>query len=892
MRRGLHLLPLPILLVLLLLLAPGLAAQDGDPDGDADSARAETEAAPADSADADEPGDFDRLTEDAERLEGLFDLYRTDEKLYMAVPRERLGEEMLLSFQISRGIGAAGLFGGTMLSIFEPAVVALEEHGGEVYLLQRPHRYRASDEDPAAREAVELTFGSSVLESARIAAEREEDGMLLIDVLPWMVSDLSGVSERVRRAASENGGQPTRGALDPRRSYLEGVRAFPRNLNFRALLTYGTGDGAPLRSVPDPRWIPVSIHTTLAALPDDPMEPRLADERVGYFMTVHKDFSDYAGDDFFVRQVNRWRLECAAAPGPDGLCDPVRPIVYHIDRSVPEAFRATIAEAIEAFQPAFEEAGFRDAIRAELLPDDAEAEDIRYATIRWNTSDEPGYGAIGPSIVDPRTGEILDADVLIEGTMILRFAEDWRTGIDPAAAFEQVLDAPADELAALAAGAETAGFGAELAAQGTLVRSLLAARGEIGPGDPVPAEYMHQALKWVTMHEVGHTLGLRHNFRSSADTPNDRLHDTEWTSERGVFSSVMEYPVANIASDGEENGHFYNAGVGTYDRWAIAYGYTPDPDRASELARLSALPGHAYGTDEDARGPGALDPTVNVYDLGADPLAWAMERAELIHGIWPRIPEFALDDNEPYSNVTHAYTTLLGQYARTLGTAVKYIGGQHQYRDRMGDPDERGPFVNVPRERQLRALEFVAERGFSEEAFRLPADVLGSFGAERWSHWGRENTWNGRIDFPVHRTVLSLQTSLLERITHPMLLARIRDAELRYGAREVLGIPELMETLASSVWSEVWTGSVREIGPMRRDLQRAHLERLVTLVTDPPEETPADATAVARVVLGDLDERIGRTLEGGRLDAMGRAHLEESRVRIRRALEAGMTLGG
>jgi len=832
--------------------------------------------------------DFERLTRDATHREGFFDTYETDGRLFMLVPEDRLGEQFLLSFEASQGPGTGGVYGGTMLD-WEGRIVSLEKEQGRILLVQHQNRYAAPEGSPAQR-AIELTFGPSVLASSRIAATRDSTEHL-IDVYDWFVSDLSGISELMRGALSSGsgrGGGGGGGSLDDSRSYLESVKAFPRNMTINARLTFRSSPSPGVPGVPDSRFVPVTVHSLIAALPEDPMERRLADDRVGFFLAAQKDLTRDDGQDFFVRYVRRWRLECEGRPDRQGLCTPAEPITYYIDRTVPEQYRPAIMAGVEAWREAFEEAGFRDAIHAELLPEDADAEDMRYATIRWNVSDPVGYNAIGPSIVDPRTGEILDADILMEGNMVLGYRNAWRFQVSPAAALEEMLDAEPEELDALARGGEMASLGTELTAQGMLLRTMLVTRRELGPSEPVPMEYVNQALKWVTMHEVGHTLGLRHNFRSSIDTPNALLHDTDWTGEHGVVSSVMEYPTPNIAPTGMPNGDFYNQGVGTYDRWAIAFGYTPDADRAAELARLSAEPGHAYGTDEDARGAAALDPTVNVYDLGADPLSWGMERAETIRRTWQDVPSLALEDDLSYATVTEVFSGLLSQYARALAPGIKYIGGQYLYRDHYGDPDGRGPWENVPRERQLEALDFLVEFGFSDEAFELPPDVLRQFGANRWNHWGSDMTISGRIDYPYHREILDLQESILRQITASALFARIRDAEMKYGPEQVVTIPELLESLRDAIWSELSEGA--PVPAMRRDLQRAHLDRMIELVTDAPSGTPADARAVARMTLGELVDRIDTALQTGTLEAYTRAHLTESRARAQRALEAGLDL--
>lgn len=832
---------------------------------------------------------FDELVEGATAYEGFFDLYEKPDNLYLAVPTERVGQDFLLTFEIARGVGAEGLFGGTMLNIFEGSLVALERHGNTIYLVQKPHRFPA-EANTAVGRAVDLTFGSSVLETAKIEGIRDADSALVIDVRDWVLSDLSDISSRVSRAVATRPGQRGRASFDKGRSHLESVKAFPNNVNIRAKLTFKPGEPVSLSSVPDSRYIPVSIFYSLAALPEQPMTPRLADDRVGFFMTVHKEFADDE-KTFFRRYVNRWRLECAGPAGADGLCEPRKPIVYYIDSNVPEKYREAMIDGVEAWNAAFERAGFRRGIRAEMLPDDADAEDIRYPTLRWNVSSDPGYGAIGPSMVDPRTGEIMDADILFEANMVLGWKQFWRVNIDPVTAIEEMVAADEAELERLAGGAEMATMAAEISAQGALLRAALAARGEIRPGEPVPDAYVYEAMKRVTMHEVGHTLGMRHNFRSSWDTPFERLHDKAWAEENGLASSVMEYPGINVAPNGQPNGYYYSPSVGSYDKWAIAFAYTPEAQRARAIARRAAQPGHAYGTDEDARGSGALDPTVSVYDLSSDPMAWGKQRADMIREIWKNLPRHVLTDNSPYYEVTDAFQTLLVQYARAVGTGIKYLGGQYQWRDHVGDPDGRAPFQLVPKAKQQEALSFLTDYALSAGAFNVAPSVYQQFGADRWSHWGNSNTIRGRIDYPFHEQVLGLQSSLLRQITHPMVLARIRDGEMKFGTRNVLTIPELMQGITQAVWSEAWVAPGANVPSVRRDLQRAYLDRMIEFLTDPPDRTPEDARSVARLQLTDLSRRLGQRLTPPHnFDAYTLAHLTESRARIGKALEAGLEM--
>ena len=825
---------------------------------------------------------FADLVRGATQRQGFFETYEKGENLYLVIPKDRIGQDFLMVYEIAQGIGAAGLYGGTMLDIFEAHQVALERHGDRVFLVERPARFTAVN-NPAVQQAVALTFGSSVLDQAKIESIRD-DSAIVINTYDWWVSDLSGVGLGVRFAVSTTPGRPGQAQFEKPRSYLESVKAFPQNLNIRAKLTFRPQEPAPFISVPDGRYIPISIHYSLVALPATPMTPRVGDDRVGNFWTVHKDFSQ-EDTTAFVRFVNRWRLEPGEQVG--NLWRPKQQITYYIDPNVPDPYRAYMKEGVLMWNAAFEAAGWKDAVRVLDLPAGADAEDIRYATLRWNVSDQPGYGAIGPSVVDPRTGEVLDADILFEASMFSNFRNAWRNLVAPstaAEAFEQTFNFDAGNQHS-----ELAGFANAVIGQGALLGVSLADRGEIKPGDPVPMDYVGQVVRWVTAHEVGHTLGLQHNFRSSASTPFAKLHDRAFAEANGLFSSVMEYPTPNVAPRGMQNGYYYTPVVGTYDRWAISFAYTADDARARELARDVADVRHLFGTNAEAGGPGAIDPTINVYDLSDDPLAWAKERTDLIRSLWQTLPQNTLQNNSRYFELTSAYMSLFGQYAQAISPLVKYVGGQYINRDHVGDPNARAPFVAVPRAKQREALTFLMDRVFAERAFALPQSVLSQFGSNRWLHWGTNTTWNGRVDYPYHEQVVGFQAAVLNQLLNPFRLAAIRDGETKFGVANVVTIPEVMDELTRATWSEVWAAPARNVTTTRRDLQRAYIDAMSTIIVTPGDRTPADARAVARSRLSELNRRIGARLAApAAFDAYTQAHLQEVRARIQKALDAGL----
>tara|TARA_B100000953_G_C17972734_1_gene406635 strand:+ start:23 stop:904 length:882 start_codon:yes stop_codon:yes gene_type:complete len=287
-----------------------------------------------------------------------------------------------------------------------------------------------------------------------------------------------------------------------------------------------------------------------------------------------------------------------------------------------------------------------------------------------------------------------------------------------------------------------------------------------------------------------------------------------------------------------------------------------------------------YGTDSDASG--GLDPTITTYDLGEDPLSWGAERSALIRDLLPKIPEYVLQDNSPFIEATNAYNQLMNEYARALAPAVKYIGGQYMNRDHVGDG--RDPFMQIPKAKQLEALELLADRLFAEGALGLPPAVLQSFGANGYDHWGSTRTTIGRYDYPFHARTLELQTTVLNQILNASRLARVRDGETKFGTDQVATIPEIMASLTTAIWSELGMGN---ISADRRDLQRTYLDRMERLVVNPVSGTPADARAVARWELTQLRDGIDSALLGVS-DVYTQAHLFEARARINKTLDAGL----
>jgi hypothetical protein len=571
---------------------------------------------------------------------------------------------------------------------------------------------------------------------------------------------------------------------------------------------------------------------------------------------------------------------------------------------VPVEYRPYVKKGVENWQKAFEAAGLKNAIVAKDAPDDPnwDAEDVRYSTIRWIASSVPAFGAIGPSRVDPRTGEILDADILFESSFIQSFRNSYRRFAGPEAIAQSALPSlgpwpsflPQDQRCDAQMG---------MADGGALLRTGLLVDGLMAPGDPVPIDFVGKALVWAVMHEVGHSLGLRHNFRSSTSTPLDKLNDVAWTGEHGLVSSVMDYSTPNISPDHAKQGDYYTTTPGDADLWNIRYGYTPsgaasvDPDYqfARRIADESNAAGHEYSTDEDTYPADALDPRTNIWDLGNNPLAFAKERAAYIAGLWrnPKLEERVVGVNGDYTVLRRAMDTLLGQYASAVGLAVKYVGGQYPSRNVRGQADHNDPLVPIPAAKQREALDFLAQRAFASDAFALNPVLLNRMAPDRWSHWGIPNGFSSptfRLDYNYNDRVFAIQSALLNALTAPALLARTLETESHVA--EPYRLSEHFDRLTRALWGEVGGGtalgtkSIEGTGT-RRDLQRAYVDRLAAMVSNPSTGTPDDARALARLQLTRIDGRAARVLAGkAPLGDYARSHLLESRARIKRALEA------
>jgi hypothetical protein len=838
------------------------------------------------------------VTKDTRVASGLFTAYLKRENVYLALKPEQFDRDYLMVTELSEGIGTF-LDAGTDL---RSDLIRFHRAGDHVQLWVVNPYATATPNTPAAR-IVAYSFGQSVAQSFPIASIRDTTNEVLIDLAPFVVSDFADLGpffQLISEFYHARGGT----TFDRERSSFQSLRMFPTNTEIEARLTFRTSGYLGIETLADYRYIPLGVHYSILQLPDVPMRPRYADDRVGYFISAMKNYSRDTAETFFVRYVNRWRLEKKDPSAAVG--EPVKPIVFYLDRTIPLEWRPYVRDGILEWNKAFEESGFKNAIQVLDAPDDTlwSAEDARYSTVRWMADNDATY-AIGPSDVDPRTGEILNADILFTASWIQAWQGEYHEWTGPQAMISEVFREDsllrADPAESGARFRRLCSYSTGLAQRATLVRAVLVAQGVIAPGAPVPREYIGQALKEVVMHEVGHTLGLRHNFRGSAAIPNAKLFDRQFTATHGTSASVMDYNDPVVALDRAKQGDYYSRTIGSYDRWAIKYGYataggeSPDAERPGlqAIAGQAADPDHVYATDEDASFGGyGLDPNVTRFDQTSDPLAWAQERVKLVNRLFDSLELRLVAPGEGYPKLRRAFTSLLfNRWYATLVT-TKYLSGAYTSRDHRGDPNARPAFRAVPAARQREALAFIAEAGLGEHAYKFSPDLLNKLAPARWYHWDANPFTGSRIDFPLHDWALALQSTLINLLTDPGVLARLRDGALRaVDDEEVVTIPDVFTTLTATVWAEAGYGPgaqrARNAGSIRRDLQRQYLNTLVGMVVGTARAVPEDARTVARATLGDLAAHLDKALAGGGLlDAYTRAHYADSRERIRQALNA------
>jgi hypothetical protein len=896
--------------------SPGSRAATAPMNSKPDKESDDSAAAAGDEASSEARRPFEQLTQDTSMFEGLFILYRHPKngKVYAEIQPEQLNQQYLMVMTLEGAVGEKGLYSGLPLGDF---LFTLRQVNNTIQVVV-PNTYFRADRGTPRQRSLERSFSDSVLSVLPIRSLHPQRQSYLVELNALLLSDVSGLS-----AILEGAYRP-----ESSRTYLDRLKNFEKNTEIEAVFGFaGGGDGSGALSglfsaLPDSRSFNLRVRYSLSELPSNTgYRPRFADDRVGYFITAFQNFNDDRPQQPFVRYINRWHLEKQDPTA--ALSPPKQPIVFWIENTVPVEYRQAVREGILMWNRAFGKIGYQDAIVVKQMPDRADWDpaDVRYNTIRWFNSTDAIF-AMGPSRVNPLTGEILDADIVVDANFVRAMKQEYGSII------EQNQATVAPMLAALTGnyplcGARITGkplkhqlqdqraqvqgrqlrfqtqgmgtqdlcYGLEAAQQFAVGAMHLNLLGNTLPSGDAMKTYVNDFLRELIAHEVGHTLGLRHNFRASAMLLPQELNNTEITHEKGLVASVMDYNSVNLAPGGTSQGDYFTHVIGPYDEWAIEYGYAVSGIDSTlgekrflqKIASRAPAPELAYATDEDV--VAGLDPQVNLFDLSGDLLTYSQWQMENARRMWERIDKRYPLPGESFNDVRVAFNAVFGYYMQYASFLTNYIGGQSFNRYRYGDATTRLPFEPVTRLDQRHALEILCKNVFDSRAFQFSPEFVNKLAPSRWEHWG-SNPAVLRLDYPIYENILFLQTLILYELLDYDRLARLRDGELK-APDQTLTIPELLHTLQTTIWMEVLHPQEHlSLSSLRRGLQREYMNTLIDLVLR-RQQAPEDARTVARYQLKQLGEAIGRAMRKvDEQDVYTLAHLEEARDRIAKAISA------
>ena len=663
--------------------------------------------------------------EELKQIDGFLTLLHDEDKdkYYLVLESSELNKEFIYFPYLLNGPQAAGAGGG---AIGDAAILEFRTFKDGLGLYKKNTKFKFDETNKISQSKIKNIIDAFIGKFEVVI--KEEDKYLISADSIFLSEMLTGITPNIPKEYAEYIDLIV-GKLDKGKTYVEKVKNYNKNTTVDTKYSFFNPRPKPasIDAVTDPRYTYISVRHLFVEMPDDNFEPRIADQRVGYFSSKITDLSSYEYVTA-VDVINRWRLE-KKDPSAE-LSEPVKPIVYWVENSTPTAIVPFVVKGIEAWNEAFEKAGFKNAVVAKIQPDDAEwdAGDVEYNVVRWASTPEAQYSGYGPSIANPRTGEMIAADIVQE-------------------------------------------FGA--IKSGYRLRKIW---GYEEGNDP-----LEQWIVSLTMHEVGHTLGLRHNFKSSWLYDAEDIHDTSVTGKNHI-GSVMDYDPINIAPNGIDQGNYFPYGAGIYDKWAIQFGYTPDlsdEERASLLSQ-SIIDGNKYGTDGQAMSsPGRnIDPRVKRYDLSSDPVTYASQRVDTLNAKIEELPSIFLNDDGTTTEMTAAFYSLNREKGRFIEGASRIIGGVYSNRVANNQLDEVKPFIAVDYVDQKRAMGLIVDKLLANDAFVFNEEILKLLQREKRAAYSPQSSGNG--DPQVHEMVLRMQGTVLRHVLHPTVMTRLVDSA-QYG---------------------------------------------------------------------------------------------------------------
>jgi hypothetical protein len=830
---------------------------------------------------------FREIIKDAKVTLGFFTTYQKDEKVWLAIKPEQFDKPFFFTYNIPQSVGERGLYGSQMggaeLAVFKKI-------GNQVQLLAKNAEFYATPGTPQA-QFVSESFSDSLLSSAvTVSAADPESKAILIDASALLFTDIPGYLTRLEFAYRMPFALDTRNTSFSQVTNNDMITAMKVQAHFSVpklsappLTPSPTPMPTPPQATPDPRSLFVSFMYSFAKLPDEPMAPRIADERVGHFVSTRVSYDEDLSAKTKQHFVKRWRLE---KKDPDAvMSEPKQPILFWLDKNVPSKYRKSVELGVLEWNKAFEKIGFKNAIvvKYQTDKDDFDTMDARHASVRWFTGADVGF-AIGPSHMDPRTGEILDADIGMSDVFGRGARRLVVEDIGKPLVFDAALAgamAPSLKQQALYM---QCNYMSEKAQDLNFAMDVLEARGL--DMDSPEAEKLAQAYVLdVIMHEVGHTLGFRHNFRSSMIYTTKQIQDPNFTKVNGIAGSVMEYNPFNLALNGEKQGEYVMSTLGPYDYLAVEYAYKPlDPktekaDLAAIAMKATTNPLLAYATDEDAIA--GMDPEVNQRDLGADPIEYYKRRMKLTRELWDRVQTLQLKPGESYERLTRSFSSGFRSLSQITPSLAKYVGGVKHVRDRAGSPNAL--YTPTPVAKQREALQLVTDGIFKVDSFKFKPEFVSRLSID---HFDRLGPGRGNPDVSIANSVLNLQRGTLDILYADAVAQRLLDSQDKVAKpADAMKLSEVYETLQNAIWSELRTGG--DITTMRRNLQREHIKRIGNTLTRPATNSPADVRSLMRDGAVQLQAQI-RAAMAKPMSKEAKAHLGESLSTLTEALKASL----
>lgn len=777
-----------------------------------------------------EPKKYDDVvTKDFTTQAGVFAVHRFEDKVLFEIPQDKLGKLFMWRAEVAKGPGGSS-WGGASLG---EEVLRFERRGNKIYLWKSQFSKRSDGK--AIQTSIEASNTGSILAAFPVEAEGKDRAAVIAmgDVFVNGLSDLP-----ISAAAG------TPGAIaDPSRSYLSDVKAFPTNINVNATITFRVGAGSP-----GARSVTALVHHTLVQLPEVPMMGRVFDPRVGYFTESFTDFAHPLGWSQTKQFIARYRVE-KKDPAAD-VSEVVKPITYYMSKEIPEKWRPYIKKGVEDWAIAFEKAGYKNAIVCKDVPTAAEdpyfdPEDARYSVIRWVA--EPVANAMGPHVHDPRSGEIISAHIILWHDVV-KLAQMW--------------------------------YFIQCSAQDPRARKF-----------PLPDELTGELLRYVCTHEVGHTLGLRHNHRASQAYSIAQLRDPKFTAQFGSVGSIMSYGRYNYVAQPEDKIPVKDLipKLAPYDFFAIQWGYKAIPGAKTPEAEKETLdtwaslqikePFLRFGGED---GPSAVDPTVLTENIGNDPVEATSLGLKNVDRVLDHLIAATTTKGEDFALLEEAYKEIVSARGKWLAAVAKQVGGVVENRSLGGRGSE--VFVRLPEEKQRAAVKFLLDNAFTTPAKLVNPALVNLF------------KYNG----PANE-ISTQQKGLLNNLLSPALMSRLFDSELQAGDKAYTAT-ELVSDLQNGIFAELKVDSPR-VEPLRRQLQRNYveiLEREFAVPAEPAAAPPAgpptrrsvvsvapvrtsELRAVARVALENLFKDIAGAVAKSK-DPATVSHLKDLAAEISQTL--------